>query len=87
MKKKLLEIKDLEIGYQIKNQKQVIQSQLNLSLNAGELICLIGPNGVGKSTFLKTLGRIQPELSGEIIIGDNPISKINQQDFSRNFRE
>lgn len=83
MKKKLLEIKDLEIGYQVKEQKKVIQNHLNLSLNAGELICLIGPNGVGKSTFLKTLGRIQPELSGEIIIGNSPISKINQQEFSR----
>lgn len=83
MKKKLLEIKDLEIGYRVKEQKKTIQSHLNLSLNAGELICLIGPNGVGKSTFLKTLGRIQDELSGEIIIGDTPISKINQQEFSR----
>lgn len=83
MKKKLLEIKDLEIGYQVKEQKKVIQNHLNLSLNAGELICLVGPNGVGKSTFLKTLGRIQPELSGDIIIGDTPISKISQQEFSR----
>lgn len=83
MKKKLLEIIDLEIGYQTKEQKKVIQNHLNLSLHAGELICLIGPNGVGKSTFLKTLGRIQPELSGEIIIGDSPISKISQQEFSR----
>lgn len=83
MKKKLLEIKDLEIGYSLKEQKKVIQSHLNLSLNAGELICLIGPNGVGKSTFLKTLGRILPELSGDIIIDNTPISQINQQEFSR----
>ncbi len=83
MKKKLLEIKDLEIGYAVKDQKKVIQHQLNLSLNEGELICLIGPNGVGKSTFLKTLGRIQAELSGDIIIDKTPISKISQQEFSR----
>lgn len=84
MKKKLLDIKDLEIGYFMNGKSNSIQSQLNLSLNEGELICLIGPNGVGKSTLLRTLGKIQPEISGDIYIGEKSISNINQQDISRN---
>lgn len=51
----------LTIGY----GEAVIQSDLTFSLQAGEMVCMLGPNGCGKSTLLRTLAGLQPALSGE----------------------
>lgn len=41
-----------------------MQTDLSFSLNAGEMVCMLGPNGCGKSTLLRTLAGLQPALSG-----------------------
>ena len=51
----------LTIGY----GETVVQTDLSFSLNAGEMVCMLGPNGCGKSTLLRTLAGLQPPLSGE----------------------
>lgn len=83
MKKPLLDIKNLDIGYSTKGHGKSIQTSLNLSLKAGEIICLIGPNGSGKSTLIKTLGRIIPPVKGEIFIGEKRLSVMNQVELSQ----
>ncbi|MEI7468496.1 MAG: ABC transporter ATP-binding protein [Chloroflexota bacterium] len=51
--------------------KKHLFGNLNLTIAAGELVCLLGPNGTGKSTLLRTLTGLQPALSGEVnICGD-----------------
>ena len=56
----------LTIGY----GSTVIQRDLTFSLNAGEMVCMLGPNGCGKSTLLRTLAGLQPALSGEYTHSD-----------------
>lgn len=59
----LIQCKQVDAGY---NQSQPILKKINLSLNPGDRIALLGPNGEGKSTFIKTLtGNLSP-LNGEI---------------------
>ncbi len=57
----------LSIGYVINGSIHTLIEDLNLDLHAGELICLMGPNGVGKSTLLRTLAGLQQPIKGEII--------------------
>lgn len=54
----------LSIGY----GARVIAARLNLELRAGELACLVGPNGVGKSTLMRTLAGMQAPLAGQVQI-------------------
>jgi iron complex transport system ATP-binding protein len=42
-----------------------VQRDLTFSLQAGEMVCMLGPNGCGKSTLLRTLAGLQPAISGE----------------------
>ncbi|MDR1793454.1 MAG: ABC transporter ATP-binding protein [Bacteroidales bacterium] len=69
----MLETVHLSIGY----GKKCLQKEINLSAKSGDLICLIGPNGCGKSTFLKTLSAIIPPMEGKIFIDKKDISKLN----------
>ncbi len=68
----VLETRNLKIGYRKKHQETVIASGINIDVRKGELVAVIGVNGVGKSTFLRTLSGIQPALAGEVLInGEN----------------
>ncbi|RXT05192.1 ribosomal protection-like ABC-F family protein [Ammoniphilus sp. CFH 90114] len=63
----VLKIKDLSVGYKDKK----LSSGLTFQLDRGERIALLGPNGIGKSTLLKTVvGELQP-LAGSISLGSN----------------
>src|SRR5699024_9066104 len=59
-------IKNLEIGYE-----QAITKGINIEVSKGDHIAIIGPNGIGKSTLIKTIAGIQPQLAGQITTGAN----------------
>lgn len=63
---KPIDISDLTIGYGDK----VVRSHLTLSLERGEMVCMLGRNGCGKSTLLRTLANLQPALGGTYHIDD-----------------
>ena len=75
-------LKNLIIGYRSKHQLRAIASPVHASLQAGELTCLIGANGVGKSTLLRTLAGFQPALDGEILIQDKSLSDFSAQELA-----
>lgn len=64
----LLETQKLSIGYTAKKQATTIASGINLSLRAGTLTALIGANGIGKSTLLRTVTGIQKPLGGSVLL-------------------
>ena len=64
-------LEQLSIGYLQKGNTKVVASQLNAEIREGELTCLLGSNGVGKSTLLRTLAAFQPKLEGEVWIDND----------------
>jgi iron complex transport system ATP-binding protein len=72
----VLHTENLAIGYLKNKAELVVQSQLNVSLNAGELVCVIGQNGCGKSTLLRTLAGLQNSISGHVYLGDVLLQKM-----------
>lgn len=75
-----IKINKLEIGYKTKDNCRVVIKNINESLYSGELTCLLGANGVGKSTLLKTLSKFISKLNGDILILDKEIEnyKVNK---------
>ncbi len=74
----VLSADNLTIGY-----STPIAKNLNLTLEKGELVSVIGANGVGKSTLLKTLSGILPSLSGEIKIQGQAIQNFSLNDLAK----
>jgi ABC-type nitrate/sulfonate/bicarbonate transport system ATPase subunit len=52
---------------------------ISLTVAAGELVCLVGPSGCGKSTLLRLLAGLEPPLSGELFVGNDPITAPSAQ--------
>ena len=83
MNKESVELHQLSIGYLSKNNTKTVASDINASIRTGELTCLLGANGVGKSTLLRTLSAFQPKLSGEILIEGREIGEYTDKELSR----
>ncbi len=64
----VLRTEDISIGYHHKNKMEVVAADINLKLYEGELIGIVGANGIGKSTLLRTLSKVQPPLRGSIFL-------------------
>ena len=69
----MIELHNLTVGYGTK----AVLSDINQVLKAGQLVCLLGSNGVGKSTILRTLAGFQPPLSGEVLIDGKDLSSLS----------
>ncbi|MEK6155629.1 ABC transporter ATP-binding protein [Flavobacteriaceae bacterium 3-367] len=68
-----LEARDLGIGYSAKKVQNYILKGIRFSILQGELAAIVGINGVGKSTLLRTLGRVQRKLAGSIWVNNIPL--------------
>lgn len=68
MNNETIQLRDLSIGYTTKHGVRTVAEGINGAIRSGELTCLLGPNGVGKSTLLRTLSAFQPAISGEVLI-------------------
>jgi iron complex transport system ATP-binding protein len=75
-------LQNLSIGYTAKGQQHLVASNIHAALRSGELTCLLGRNGVGKSTLLRTLAAFQPALSGDVLINGKALSTLTEKQLS-----
>lgn len=70
-------LEQLSVGY--KGFSPVVTG-INVEIKSGELTCLIGPNGIGKSTLLKTLTGFLPKLGGRLLLDGRDIDLLSQHE-------
>lgn len=78
----IISTKELSIGYRTKKESKVIQSHINLQIEKGQLIAVLGRNGIGKSTLLRTLTKVQNPLQGKVYIHQQDMEQIAPAEFS-----
>jgi iron complex transport system ATP-binding protein len=74
----ILSLSSLEIGYISGRTKKILLPPVNAAALEGELIAVIGKNGIGKSTLLKTITGLLPLLSGNIVIDGRKIKEYSR---------
>lgn len=77
-----IELHNLTIGYNERGNRKVVAKDLNAEVLSGELTTLLGANGVGKSTLLRTLTANQPALGGEIIYNGRELGSYTSKELS-----
>ena len=71
-----LQVTRLRIGYQDRGEQAPLVDKISFDLPPGSLSAVVGVNGVGKSTLLRTLSGMQPALGGAILIQGNPLKQL-----------
>ncbi len=75
-----LETRELSIGYRRRRRADVLLARaLNLRLERGRLVGLLGANGIGKSTLLRTLAGAQTPLAGQVLLAGAPIGRLSPE--------
>jgi iron complex transport system ATP-binding protein len=74
-----IEARALSIGY----NGRAIGSDLSLSVEPGQIVCLLGPNGCGKTTLFKTLLGLLPAIAGSVHINGRPLGELKRAEIAR----
>lgn len=82
MNKNCIQISDLVKEYTIGEETLTVLHNINIEIQQGEFISLMGPSGSGKSTLLYLMGGLDTPTSGEISIKDQKLSKMTDKESS-----
>lgn len=77
-KQSFIQVKNLYKVYKMGDEKVFALNGIDLTVERGEMICLLGPSGSGKSTLLNALAGLEKPSKGEIVIGGVHIEKLNE---------
>lgn len=83
-KNNVLQIQNFSIGYTNKKATTTIASGLDFSVQRGTFTCLLGKNGIGKSTLLRSITKVQKPLSGNILLHKKELESYKNSDLSKN---
>lgn len=67
-----LTVKNLSFAYP--NTDKLILKDIHMKVDAGEFVCLLGQSGCGKSTFLRLIAGLEHPTTGEILVGETPVT-------------
>ncbi|MGY5849705.1 ABC transporter ATP-binding protein [Salegentibacter sp. F14] len=76
----ILKTDKLSIGYHNRNHRNMIAQDINIDIFPGQLVAVIGINGIGKSTLLRSLSGVQESLSGNIFIDQQDLKGLTPLD-------
>ena len=80
----ILETKSLSIGYRRpKHPIRVVAGNIDVALRPGQFVCLLGPNGTGKSTLIRTLAGMQVPISGSVFVAGDPLHALSARALAR----
>lgn len=83
-KEAIIQIADVSVGYRDNRRKErVVKKSINLNAHRGELIALIGGNGIGKSTLLRSITGFQPVIGGSILINGKAIHAYREKELAK----
>lgn len=78
---KLLNVKNISFRYN--KETPDVFKDISFSINKGDILCILGPNGTGKTTLLKCLNHLQTPYTGDILINNNNIKDYTYQELSK----
>lgn len=84
----LIEIKKLNKAYESGEERVLALSDVDLNIEKGEFVSVMGPSGSGKSTLLTILGGLNHPTTGDVVVDDIPIYKLPLEklaDFRREY--
>jgi lipoprotein-releasing system ATP-binding protein len=78
----MLEVRNLIKEYPMPGKQLLVLSEINIHLNAGDAVSIIGPSGSGKSTLLYILGALEPPTAGTVRLDNRNPYELDEKDLA-----
>lgn len=78
----MLQVKHLSKSYQTGNQIYPVLKDISLEVKKGEFVAVMGPSGSGKTTLLNCISCFIPHQEGQILLGEEEISKLGEEELA-----
>lgn len=75
----IVDVRKVEFGY----QRESTIKDISFSIDKGDVLTIIGPNGVGKTTLLKCLNRVLTHRSGTILLDKKPVESYSRKEIAK----
>jgi putative ABC transport system ATP-binding protein len=82
MNQKIIDIKNVTKIYKIGSVRVNALNGINLEINRGEFLTIMGPSGSGKSTFMNIIGCLDTPTSGSYLLEDEDVAKLNDNELA-----
>lgn len=82
-----IELKNVYKYFEVGRNKIVANDNINLSIDEGELVIIVGASGAGKTTLLNLIGGMDTLSDGEIIVDKKNLSKMNEKELTKYRRD
>lgn len=79
----ILEVRDLCKTYMVNKRQNNVLKNINLTINSGEMVAVMGPSGSGKSTLLYTVSGMDEPSAGQVIFDGKELSGLNAKDLAK----
>ena len=76
----MLNVRNLSFGY---NEDKIILDEISLDVHKGEVLGILGPNGTGKTTFIKCLNHILQPTNGKVFFNDQDMGRLSQKEIAK----
>lgn len=78
----LIHVEDLRKVYRVDQEKIVALNRINLTVESGEICCILGTSGSGKSTLLNIMAGLEKPSKGRVMIDDVEVTALNERDLA-----
>ena len=78
-----LQLKIERVSFSYNGSEEILKS-ISFTVNSGQIICILGPNGIGKTTLLTCLARLNSPTSGKVLLNGEDMSLIEHRTIARN---
>ena len=83
MAEALIELRHIEKIYQMGDEEVRVNDDINLTINSGEFVAIVGKSGSGKSTLMNIIGALDVPTSGEYLLGSQDVSEMADDQLAR----
>ena len=83
MAEALIELRHIEKIYQMGDEEVRANDDINLTINSGEFVAIVGKSGSGKSTLMNIIGALDVPTSGEYLLGSQDVSEMTDDQLAR----
>jgi len=81
--KEILSMQGIVKCYYLGDSEQTVLENVNLSINEGEFVSILGPSGSGKSTLMNIIGCLDVPNEGEYLLAGNDVSDLDEKELAR----